>query len=127
MAYRQCRRRLWLEVHRPELRDDSEETEGRFAVVTNSVKSPGAFSPARDHKRRRYRCELRRRSAVEPVIGHLKSEHRMGRNYLWHRKGGAINAVLAAAGNFRRLLRWLELLLRKILVQIIRQLQLVPA
>jgi transposase, IS5 family len=28
--------------------------------------------------------ELRRRSAVEPVIGHLKSEHRMGRNYLWH-------------------------------------------
>ena len=27
--------------------------------------------------------ELRRRSAVEPVIGHLKAEHRMGRNYLW--------------------------------------------
>jgi transposase, IS5 family len=26
--------------------------------------------------------ELRRRSAVEPVIGHAKSEHRMGRNYL---------------------------------------------
>ena len=26
--------------------------------------------------------EMRRRSAVEPVIGHLKSEHRMGRNYL---------------------------------------------
>ena len=29
--------------------------------------------------------ELRRRSAVEPVIGHLKAEHRMGRNYLWFR------------------------------------------
>jgi hypothetical protein len=27
--------------------------------------------------------ELRRRAAVEPVIGHLKAEHRMGRNYLW--------------------------------------------
>src|SRR5258705_8751743 len=25
--------------------------------------------------------QLRRRSAVEPVIGHLKAEHRMGRNY----------------------------------------------
>jgi hypothetical protein len=36
--------------------------------------------------------ELRRRSAVEPVIGHLKSEHRMGRNYLWHRHGDANNA-----------------------------------
>lgn len=32
MAYRQCRRRLWLEVHRPELCDDSGETVGRFAV-----------------------------------------------------------------------------------------------
>jgi len=56
--------------------------------------------------------EMRRRSAVEPVIGHLKSEHRMGRNYLWHRQGDAINAVLAAVGyNFRLLIRWLRLLL----------------
>jgi transposase, IS5 family len=60
--------------------------------------------------------ELRRRSAVEPVIGHLKSEHRMGRNYLWHRQGDATNAVLAAAGyNFRRLICWLRLLLWPIL------------
>jgi transposase, IS5 family len=72
--------------------------------------------------------ELRRRSAVEPVIGHLKSEHRMGRNYLWHRQGDATNAVLAAAGyNFRRLLRWLQLLLRQILVQLILRLQLIPS
>src|SRR6266498_2861284 len=60
--------------------------------------------------------ELRRRSAVEPVIGHLKAEHRMGRNYLWFRRGDAANAVLAAAGyNFRRLIRWLSILLRQIL------------
>ena len=50
--------------------------------------------------------ELRRRSAIEPVIGHTKAEHRMGRNFL---KGAptaiAANAGLAAAGyNFRRLL-----------------------
>ena len=72
--------------------------------------------------------ELRRRSAIEPVIGHLKSEHRMGRNYLWHRQGDAINAVLAAAGyNFRRLIRWLQLSLCQILVQLISRLQLVPS
>jgi IS5 family transposase len=54
--------------------------------------------------------ELRRRSAVEPVIGHLKAEHRMGRNHLAHRQGDAANAILAAAGyNFRRLLAWLRL------------------
>jgi IS5 family transposase len=59
---------------------------------------------------------LRRRSAVEPVIGHLKAEHRMGRNYLAHKAGDAANAVLAAAGyNFSLLLRWLRLLLFKIL------------
>ena len=56
--------------------------------------------------------QLRRRSAVEPVIGHAKAEHRMGRNHLAGTEGDAANAVLAAAGyNFRRLLQWLALLL----------------
>ena len=41
--------------------------------------------------------ELRRRSAVEPVIGHAKTEHRMARNYLAGTHGDAANAVLAAA------------------------------
>jgi transposase, IS5 family len=71
--------------------------------------------------------ELRRRSAVEPVIGHLKAEHRMGRNYLWHRHGDASNAILAAVGyNFRRLIQWLKLLLFQILTRLIAQLQLAP-
>jgi len=59
------------------------------------------------------RRDLRRRSAVEPVIGHAKSEHRMGRNFLKGTHGDAANAVLAAAGyNFRRLLAWLAILWR---------------
>jgi transposase, IS5 family len=57
--------------------------------------------------------DLRRRSAVEPVIGHAKAEHRMGRNFLKGTHGDAANAVLAAAGyNFRRLLAWLAALWR---------------
>lgn len=57
--------------------------------------------------------EMRRRAAVEPVIGHLKAEHRMGRNHLKGYEGDRANAVLAAAGyNFHLLLRWLALLLR---------------
>jgi IS5 family transposase len=52
--------------------------------------------------------ELRRRSAVEPVIGHLKAEHRMGRNHLGGTHGDAVNALMAAIGyNFRLLLVWL--------------------
>jgi IS5 family transposase len=64
--------------------------------------------------------QMRRRSAVEPVIGHAKAEHRMGRNYLAGRAGDAINAVLAAAGyNFRRLLAWFGLLFAAIWIGLI--------
>ena len=63
--------------------------------------------------------EMRRRAAVEPVIGHLKEDHRMDRNYLAHREGDLNNAVLAAAGyNFRRLIRWLSILLRLFLAML---------
>jgi len=55
---------------------------------------------------------FRRRAAVEPVIGHLKSDHRMGRNFLAFASGDANNAVLAAAGyNFSLILNWLRWLL----------------
>jgi transposase, IS5 family len=71
--------------------------------------------------------EMKRRSAVEPVIGHVKEDHRMGRNYLAHRAGDAANAVLAAAGyNFSLLIRWLRLLLRQILWHLFATLQLNP-
>jgi IS5 family transposase len=51
---------------------------------------------------------MRRRSAVEPVIEHVKIERRMGRNHL---AGRAVSAVLTAAGhNFRLLLAWLTAL-----------------
>jgi hypothetical protein len=52
-----------------------------------------------------------RRSAVEPVIGHVKAEHRMERNYLACRAGDAANPILAAVGyNLRRLIAGLAAL-----------------
>jgi len=49
---------------------------------------------------------LRRRSAIEPVIGHLKQDHRMKRNYLKGQAGDQINALLVGSGfNLRKLLR----------------------
>ena len=72
--------------------------------------------------------EMRRRAAVEPVIGHLKEDHRMDRNYLAHRQGDANNAILAAAGyNFRRLIRWLSILLRLVLARLVAQPNPLPA
>ena len=66
------------------------------------------------------RRELRRRSAVEPVIGHAKAEHRMARNFLKGAHGDAANAVLAAAGyNFRRLIAWLAAIWRVFIAAIL--------
>jgi len=63
-------------------------------------------------KRRRGRTSearwrwMKRRAAVEPSIGHLKSEHRLERNRLKGAAGNEINAILAAAAmNFQKLLR----------------------
>ena len=59
--------------------------------------------------------ELRRRSAIEPLIGHMKEEGHLGRCYLKGHAGDAANAILTAVGhNFRRILAWLRNLLRSI-------------
>lgn len=60
---------------------------------------------------------LKRRSAIEPIFGHLKSDNRLERNLLKGKDGDHINAVLAACGfNLRKLyavfllpiLKWLK-------------------
>ncbi len=57
-------------------------------------------------KSRSFRKWLKRRSAIEPIIGHTKQDNRMGRNFLKGTCGDEMNALLAACGfNFRKLLR----------------------
>jgi len=67
------------------------------------------------------RQRLKSRSAIEPVIGHLKADHRMGRNYLLGESGDRINAVMAdCAFNLRKLMAaflfWLYSLIRSVLM-----------
>jgi IS5 family transposase len=65
-----------------------------------------ADAPNKSTKTRTQRSRLRRRSAIEPIIGHLKADHRMGCNFLSGIKGDAINVLLAAAAfNFKRAMR----------------------
>jgi len=48
---------------------------------------------------------FKRRSAIEPVIGHIKSDNRMQRNQLKGQEGDYINAILSACGfNMRKLI-----------------------
>jgi IS5 family transposase len=52
------------------------------------------------------RTQLKRRQAIEPIIGHLKADHRMDRCHLKGETGDRLHAVLCAAGyNIRWLLR----------------------
>jgi IS5 family transposase len=65
------------------------------------------------------RKELRRRSAIEPIIGHMKQDGRLGRNYLLGSIGDALNAILCGVGYNLRLIRnWLRYLLVLILAVI---------
>ena len=67
-----------------------------------AIKHRGRFKSLTDEERK----NLKRRQAIEPIIGHLKTDHRMNRCHLLGAQGDSLHAVLCAAGyNIRRLLR----------------------
>ena len=56
---------------------------------------------------------FRKRAGIEPVIGHCKSDHRLGRNFYKDLFGDSINVMLAAAAfNLKRAMRVLLCLIR---------------
>lgn len=64
----------------------------------------------RNNLTRTLRNALKRRNAIEPLIGHAKSDHHLGRNHLKGTLGDKINAILSGVGyNFRAILRKLRL------------------
>jgi len=68
-------------------------------------------------------ANCRRRSAIEPVMGHMQAEGHPGRCYLMGTAGHATNAILTAVGhNLRLVLTWLRTLLRLILIALWRRL-----
>jgi transposase, IS5 family len=52
--------------------------------------------------------QVRRRAAIEPINGHLKTDHRLNRNFYKGITGDNINVMLAAAAfNFKRMMnKW---------------------
>jgi len=70
---------------------------------------------------RALRAMIRRRSAIEPAIGHMKTDGRLDRNWLKGALGDAIHAVLCGAGhNLRMILRKLRLFYALILATFYR-------
>jgi transposase, IS5 family len=66
------------------------------------IKHRGKFKSLTEQEKKM----LKRRQAIEPIIGHLKADHRMNRCHLKGADGDSLHAVLCAAGyNIRWLLR----------------------
>jgi len=102
----------------PEALDQVEEITGRRPVRAicdrgfRGQKDAGGtevLTPGRPKKndtpyqRRKIRLCFRRRAGIEPVIGHLKHDYRLARNYLKGVIGDAINLFMAAAAyNFKK-------------------------
>jgi IS5 family transposase len=69
----------------------------------------------------RIKRELRRRSAIEAVIGHMKTDGHLGRCYLKGRDGDAAKAIPSAVGyNLRLVLAWLRMILRAIVLALLQ-------
>lgn len=71
------------------------------------------------YSRWQWKQRFRRRSSIEPIIGHLKNDCRMARNYLKGTQGDSINLLLAcAAFNFRKLMNQLAFYLQNLIMLI---------
>ena len=85
---------------------------GRGITEINGVQISTPKPPLKrdnQYQKAKKRKKFRRRAAIEPVIGHLKKEFRMGENYLHGEDSPKINALLAAAGwNLKKLAKKLK-------------------
>lgn len=80
---------------------------GKAKVGKTQIHLPGR-SKIKDtpYEKSKKRKRFRKRAGIEPVIGHLKSDHRMKVNFLKGFKGDEVNAIMAAAAF--NLKKWLN-------------------
>jgi len=83
---------------------------GKSTVRQTKIVSPKKLpASANNYQKQKTRKQFRARAGIEPVIGHIKHDHRMIRNYLSGEEGDALNTLLAAAGfNMKKMLRKLK-------------------
>jgi transposase, IS5 family len=79
---------------------------GRKSIMGVNIKIPGSGKGKTAYQKSKDRERFRRRASIEPIIGHLKQDHRLLRNYLKGVEGDMINTLLAgAAFNMMKMLR----------------------
>lgn len=83
---------------------------GKQMVGTTQINMPKPpLKKDTPYQKRKKRKHHRRRAAIEPIIGHLKADHRAARNFLKGQIGDSINFMMAAAGfNYKKLMTKLK-------------------
>ena len=84
---------------------------GKKQIQNTVISTPDTRPLKRDteYQRKNKRKKFRRRAAIEPVIGHLKTDFRMGQNYLHGTESPQINVFLAATGwNLKKMMLQLK-------------------
>lgn len=96
-----------LRGHCPEVAICDKGYRGKSKVGETRILIPKPSGKrATPYQRQKARKRFRRRAGIEPIIGHLKSDYRMFRNYLKGSVGDSINLMLAAAAfNFKKWMR----------------------
>jgi len=90
-----------------EVRPEAAFVDRGFKGATHHPEGVAVYVSGRKRLQRTLKALLRRRAAIEPVIGHLKGEHKMERNHLLGQEGDRINALLTGCGfNLRKLCRF---------------------
>ena len=107
--------------YRPEKAITDRGYRGRKQYGPTELLLPGKpAADATDYGKRKMRARFRRRAAIEPRIGHLKSDYRLGRNFLRGIQGDAMNLLLAAtAANLSLWLRRASACLHAILARLL--------
>jgi len=79
---------------------------GKQMVGTTKINIPKPpLKRDTEYQKRKKRKHFRRRAGIEPIIGHLKQDHRVARNFLKGQLGDSINFMMAAAGfNLKKLM-----------------------
>jgi IS5 family transposase len=79
-------------------------------IGDTEIATPGAGKKnLSGYEKRKLRRMFRRRTAIEPLIGHLKTDHRMGRSFYKGISGDQINVLLAcSAWNLKKYMKKLR-------------------
>lgn len=83
---------------------------GRSRIEETLIQIPKPFNTKTTsaYKQQKLKRSFKRRAAIEPIISHLKADHRLGRNFYKGIFGDNINVMLSAAAfNFKRMMnKW---------------------